>query len=80
MANELAKEQFIIAESKMGEKYCGLLAEHGNYPLKSLICMYLVQTRLSLEATGLGPLSIIMRVGFGPSEMLRRTDRLQFFS
>jgi hypothetical protein len=55
MANELAKEQFIKAESKMDENYCGLLAEHENYPLKSLFCMYLVQTRLSLADAGLLP-------------------------
>lgn len=60
MANELAKEQFIKAESKMDENYCGLLAEHENYPLKSLFCMYLVQTRLSLEGSRLLLLSIIM--------------------
>ena len=64
MANELAKEQFIKAESKMDENYCGLLAKHQNYPLKSLFCMYLVQTRLSLEDARLLPVSFIMRGGF----------------
>ena len=64
MANELAKEQFIKAVIKMGEYYCGLLAEHENYPLKSLFCMYLVQTRLSLVSTGFLPLSFIMKGRF----------------
>ncbi len=61
MANELAKEQFIKAEIKMDENYCGLLAEHENYSVKSLFCMYLVQTRLSLDDAGLLPASFIMR-------------------
>ncbi len=61
MANELAKEQFIKAETKMDENYCGLLAEHENYSVKSLFCMYLVQTRLSLEMARLPFLSFIMR-------------------
>ncbi len=64
MANELAKEQFIKAEIKMGENYCGLLAKHENYPLKSLFCMYLVQTRLSLDMIGFERQSFIMRASF----------------
>jgi hypothetical protein len=44
----------------MDEKYCGLLAEHENYPLKSLFCMYLVQTPLSLAIAGVRPDSFIM--------------------
>ena len=58
MANELTKKEFIKAESKMGEKYCGLLAEHENYPLKSLICMYLVQTGVSLVGTAVEALIV----------------------
>jgi hypothetical protein len=77
MANELTKEQFIEAESKMDENYCGLLAEHENYPLNSLFCMYLVQTRLSLEDAGLLLLSFIMRGAFEVAETLLRIDRLQ---
>ena len=61
MANELAKEQFIKAESKMGEKYCRLLAEHENYSVKLLICMYLVQTGVSSVIALLEPVSFIMR-------------------
>ena len=60
MANELTKEQFIKAESKMDKYYCGLLAEHENYSVKSLFCMYLVQTRLKPVIAGLPPSSFIM--------------------
>lgn len=80
MANELAKEQFIKAGNKMAEKYCRLLAKHENYPLKSLFCMYLVQTRLSLESARLRSLSFIMKGSFEASQTFRRMDRLQTFS
>ena len=80
MANELAKEQFIIAESKMGEKYCRLLAEHEKDSLKSLICMYLVQTRLSLVTARLGTLSFIMSGCFETQATLPRMVKLQRIS
>ena len=80
MANELTKEQFIEAESKMDENCCGLLAKHENYPLNSLFCMYLVQTRLSLEDARLLPSSFIMSGAFEAAKTIRRIDKLQNFS
>ncbi|HEX8746669.1 MAG TPA: hypothetical protein VF717_05665 [Pyrinomonadaceae bacterium] len=64
----------------MDEKYCGLLAEHENYPLKSLFCMYLVQTPLSLAIAGVRPDSFIMMGRFKLTQVIWRTDKLQTFS
>ena len=77
MANELAKEQFIKAESKMDEKYCGLLAKHEKDSVKLLICMYLVQTGVSLEMIELGIESFIRRGCFETAETFWRIDRLR---
>jgi hypothetical protein len=61
----------------MDEKYYRLLAEHGFYSVKLLICMYLVQTRLILGITALGWQSFIMRGSFETFINFRRMVKLQ---